>query len=81
MDQATINRIIFGSCLLGFGVGAWLLRWARRELAGMANERQTLFKRRAGLWGRRIHARALMAGGILILWLSASALLNLFFRR
>jgi hypothetical protein len=81
MDQGSINKLIFCSCLLGFAIGYWLLRWARHEMKALAGEHHKLFKRRLGLWGRQIHARALFAGAIVILWFSATALLNLLFRR
>jgi hypothetical protein len=80
VDQSVINRIAFFSCLLGIAVGWWLLRWAQRQLAGLADERQTLLKRRLGLWGRRAHARALLAGGAAIFGLSVMALFDLFIR-
>lgn len=78
MDQAIIDRIAFASCLLGLVVGWGLIRWAQRELATMANERQALLKGRLGLWGRRVHARMLLAGGATILALSVLALFRLF---
>jgi hypothetical protein len=81
MDQTGINLIAFGSCLLGFGVGWWLVRYARRELALMAGERQRVLKQRLGLFGRRVHARALLIAGIAILYLSATGLLTLLIRR
>lgn len=81
MDQAIINRIALFSCLLGIVVGWCLLRWAQRQLALLANERQALLKGRLGLWGRRAHARALLASGATIFGLSIIALFNLFFRR
>lgn len=81
MDIATINRIAFVSCLIGLGVGYWMLRWSRRELAGLANERQTILKRRLGLWGRRAQARAFFIGGIAILYFSIAALFTLLTRR
>ncbi len=81
MDMTAINPIAFVSCLLGIGVGFWLFRLARRESAALAGERQTLLKRRVGLWGRRAHARALMAGGIAILYFSVAALITLLTRQ
>ncbi len=81
MDQSNINVIAFLSCLLGLGVGWWLVRYSRRELALMAGERQRVLKRRLGLFGRRVHARALLIAGIGILYLSAAGLLTLLFRR
>lgn len=80
MDQSVINWIAFFSCLLGIGVGWWLFRWAQRQLALLADERQTLWKGRLGLFGRRAHARALLAGGVAIFALSIDALVTLFFR-
>ena len=81
MDIATINRIAVVCCLVGLGVGFWLLRWSRRELAGLANERQTLLKRRLGLWGRRAQARAFFIGGIAILYFSLVGLFTLLTRQ
>jgi hypothetical protein len=81
MDQGGINLIAFCSCLLGLGVGWWLIRYARRELALMAGERQRLLKRRVGLLGRRVHARAILAAGVVVLYLSATGMLTLFLRR
>jgi hypothetical protein len=81
MDQTGINVIALVSCLLGFGVGWWLVRHSRRELATMAGEQQRVLKRRLGLFGRRVHARMLLIAGIAILYLSATALLTLVIRR
>ena len=81
MDQTTINLIAFGSCLLGVGVGWWLVRWARGELALMAGEQHRLLKQRAGLFGRRVHARVLLVAGIIIIYLSATGFLTLLVRR
>ncbi len=81
MDQAVINRIAFFSCLLGVVVGWSLLRWAQRQLATLADERPTLLKSRAKLAGRRVHARALLAGGAILFGLSVIALFNLVFLR
>ena len=81
MDQSGINFIALLSCLLGFGVGWWLVRYSRRELATMAGEQQRVLKRRLGLFGRRVHARVLLIAGIAILYLSATALLTLLIRR
>lgn len=81
MDITTINRIAFVSCLLGLGVGYWLLRWSRRELAALATERHYLMKRRLGHLGRRAHAGALLIGAIVILGYSVFALFDLFLRR
>lgn len=81
MDQSTINLIALASCLLGVGVGWWLVRYARRELAQMANEHQRLLKQRVGLFGRRVHARMLLIAGIAIIYLSATGLLTLLIRR
>ena len=81
MNQTTINLIAFGSCLLGGGVGWWLVRWARRELALMAGERHRAFKQRAGLIGRRVHARLLLVAGVVILYLSATGFITLLIRR
>lgn len=80
MEQGTINRIAFFSCLLGIVVGWYLFRWAQRELAGMADERQRLLKGKLGLWGRRAHARALLVGGVGIFAISIVALFDLFIR-
>ena len=81
MDIATINRIAFVACLIGLGVGIWMLRWSRRELALLANERQTVLKRRLGLWGRRAHARAFMVGAIAILYFSLAGIFTLLTRQ
>lgn len=81
MDQSGINVIAVCSCLLGVGVGWWLVRYARRDLAQMANERQRLLKRRVGLFGRRVHARMLLIAGIAIIYLSATGLLTMLIRR
>ena len=81
MNQVTINLIAFGSCLLGCGVGWWLVRHARRELAGMAGERHRVLKQRAGLFGRRVHARLLLVAGVAIIYLSATGFLTLLIRR
>ena len=81
MDQGHITTIAYLSCLLGLVVGWGLLRWAKRELATLAGERQTLLKRRLGLWGRRANARAIFAGGIAILYFSVIALFTLLARR
>lgn len=80
MDTAVITPIGFFSCLLGLGIGYWLLRWSRRELATLATERQRLFKRKVGLWGRRALASALLVGAIAILYFSAVGLLSLLTR-
>lgn len=80
MDITTINRIAFVSALLGLGVGYWLLRWARRELAALSTERHFLMKRRLGHLGRRAHAGALLIGAIAILYYSIAALFTLFLR-
>jgi hypothetical protein len=80
MDQGTINWIIICSCLLGIVVGWALVRWSQRQLALMANERQVLLKGRLGLWGRRVHARALMAGGAALFALGVMGLFDVFFR-
>jgi hypothetical protein len=79
MDITTF-AIPLVSCLLGLGVGYWLLRWSRRELATLATERQILLKRRLGLWGRRLNALAVFGGGVGILFYSAAALLSLLTR-
>lgn len=80
--MSVINPIALFSCLLGLGVGYWLLRWARRELAVLAaSEPQRLLKRRVGLWGRRLHAGALLIGAIAILYFSAVGLLAILTRR
>ena len=81
MSQLTINLIAFMSCLLGCGVGWWLVRYARRDLAAMSGERHRLLKQRAGLLGRRVHARVLLVAGIAIIYLSATGLLTLLIRR
>lgn len=81
MNQPTINLIALGSCLLGLGVGWWLVRYARRDLAAMAGERHRIIKQRVGLLGRRLHARLLLVAGIVILYLSATGLLTLLVRR
>jgi hypothetical protein len=81
MNQMSINLIAFCSCLLGFGVGWWLVRHARRELAVMAGERQRVLKQRLGLFGRRVHARLLLVAGIAILYLSATGFITLLIRR
>lgn len=80
MDIAVITPIGFLSCLLGLGIGYWLLRWSRRELATLATERQRLFKRKVGLWGRRAQASALLVGAIAILYFSVVGLLALLTR-
>ncbi len=79
--MAVINPIGFLSCLLGLGIGYWLLRWSRRELAALSGERQTILKRRVGLWGRRAQASALLLGAIAILYFSAVGLLALLTRQ
>jgi membrane protein YqaA with SNARE-associated domain len=81
MDIGTINIIAFFSCLLGLGVGYWLLRWGKREMAILAGERQRVFKRRLNLWGRRANAFAIFIGGVAILSYSLFALLALLGRR
>ena len=81
MDQTTINLIAVASCFLGFGVGWWLIRHARRELAQMAGERHRVLKRRVGLFGRRVHARLILVAGIAILYLSATGFLTFLIRR
>lgn len=81
MDQESINRVALFSCLLGIVVGWGLLRWAQRQLAAMAGERETLLKGRARLWGRRMHARALLLGGATLFGLGVLGLFNLFLRR
>lgn len=81
MDQGTINVIILLSCLLGIAVGWALVRWSQRQLALMASERQVLLKGRLGLWGRRVHARALLAGGAALLAFGVLGLFDLAFRR
>jgi hypothetical protein len=81
MDQGSINIIAFCSCLLGLGGGWWLIRYARRELALMANERQRLLRHRMGLFGRRVHARAVLIAGVGIMYLSGAGLLTLLIRR
>lgn len=81
MDQEIINRIAFFSCVLGIVVGWSLLRWAQRQLALMAGEREAVFKGRLKLWGRRAHARLLLVGGATIFGLGVIGLFNLFFRR
>ena len=81
MGTAIINPIGLVSCLLGLGIGYWLLRWSRRELATLATERQRLFKRKLGLWGRRAHAGSLLLGAIAILYFSAVGLLALLTRQ
>ncbi len=81
MDMTVINPIGLLSCLLGLGVGIWLLRWSRRELAVLSTERQRVFKRRLGLWGRRLHASALLVGAIAILYFSAIGLIAILTRR
>ena len=81
MDQTGINFVALFSCLLGIGVGWWLVRYSRRELAMMADEQQRVLKRRLGLFGRRVHARVLLIAGIAILYLSATGLLTLLIRR
>jgi hypothetical protein len=81
MGDSQITIIAFLSCLLGLGVGWYLLRWSKREIAALAGERQTILKRRLGLWGRRANARALFAGGIAILYFSVIALFTLLTRR
>lgn len=81
MDQTTINLIALASCLLGIGVGWWLVRRSRRELAAMADERHRALKQRAGLLGRRLHARLLLVAGVVIIYLSATGLLTWVVRR
>jgi hypothetical protein len=81
MDQSSINVIAVCSCLLGIGVGWWLVRYGRRELSLMANERQRVLTRRLGLFGRRVHARVLLIAGIGIMYLSGAGLLTLLIRR
>jgi hypothetical protein len=81
MDQGGINVIAFFSCLLGAGVGWWLIRYARRELALMAGEQQRVLKRRLGLFGRRVHARVVYVAGIAMIYFSAAGLLTLLLRR
>lgn len=81
MEQSTINLIALASCLLGLGVGWWLVRYSRRDLASMAGERHRLLKRRAGLLGRRVHARLLLVAGAVIIYLSATGLITLLLRR
>lgn len=81
MEQSTINLIALASCLLGLGVGWWLVRYSRRDLAAMAGERHRLLKRRVGLIGRRVHARLLLLAGVVILYLSATGLITLLIRR
>lgn len=81
MDTAIINPIGFISCLLGLGIGYWLLRWSRRELATLATERQRILKRKLGLWGRRAQASALLVGAIALLYFSAVGLLSLLTRQ
>ncbi len=81
MDMTTINGISFGACLVGLVVGVWLLRWSRREMATLAGERHYLMKRRLGHLGRRAHAGAFYLGAIVILSISALALLDLLLRR
>ena len=80
MDIATINRVAFVCCLIGLGVGYGLLRWSRREMTLLASERQTLLKRRLGLWGRRAQARAFFVGGIAILYFSLAGIFTLLMR-
>ena len=79
MDITTFG-IPFVSCLLGLGVGYWLLRWGRRELAALAAERHSHLKLRLRLWGRRLNALAVFCGGVGILFYSAAALLSLLTR-
>ena len=81
MDTAIVNPFGLFACLLGLGVGYWLLRWSRRELAVLAVERQRILKRRLGLWGRRANAGALMVGAIAILYFSVVGLLSLLTRQ
>ena len=81
MDMSIIQPIGFFSCLLGLGIGSWLLRWSRRELAALATERQRLLKRKIGLWGRRAQAGALLVGAIAILYFSVVGLLALLTRQ
>lgn len=80
MDLRIINGVAFFSCLLGIGVGWWLFRWAQRQLALMAGERQVVMNKRLGLLGRRAHARALLVGGVVIFAVSIDALVTLFIR-
>ena len=81
MDQSVINWIAFFSCLLGIAVGWSVLRWAQRQVALIADERETVWKRRLGLWGRRFHARALLAAGAGMFAISIVALFDLLIRR
>ena len=81
MDIAIIKPIGLLSCLLGLGIGYWLLRWSRRELAALSTERHSLLKRRVGLWGRRANASALLIGAIAIRYFSAVGLLTLLTRQ
>lgn len=81
MDQDAINRIAFFACLLGIAVGWITLRWAQRELALLAHERPRLLKQRAGLLGRRTHARLFLVGGAILFGLGIMGLFNLVFRQ
>lgn len=80
MDQRIINGVAFVSCLIGIAVGWWLFRWAQRQLASLATERQSVMKKRLGLFGRRAHARALLVGGVVIFAVSIDALVTLIIR-